>query len=78
MKEAQKLPELNTSMNATHLREGCIIADHSYEDLLATAILNKVNRIYIKIFINSLNLHDIIIYLFILINKSYVHNNYNK
>ncbi|KAH0948094.1 hypothetical protein HN011_006770 [Eciton burchellii] len=42
MKEAQKLPELNTSMNATHLREGCIIADHSYEDLLATAILNKV------------------------------------
>jgi len=65
MKEARKLPELNTSMDAIHFRKGCVIADHSYEDLLATAILNKVNRIYIKIFIYSLNLYDDYLFIYI-------------
>jgi hypothetical protein len=40
VEEARKLPELNADIE--HPREGRVIADHSYEDLLATAILNKV------------------------------------
>lgn len=40
VEEARKLPGL--SADAEHPREGCAIANHSYEDLLATAILNKV------------------------------------
>ncbi|XP_026827998.1 uncharacterized protein LOC105279114 isoform X4 [Ooceraea biroi] len=44
MEEARKLPELDASVDATHLREGRAIADHSYEDLLATAILNKMEE----------------------------------
>jgi len=61
MREVRKLPILNTFMDATYLQEErYVMADHSYEDLRATAILNKVNRIYIKIIINFLNLYDII------------------
>ena len=40
VEEARKLPGL--SADAENPREGRAIADHSYEDLLATAILNKV------------------------------------
>lgn len=42
VEEARKLPELNASADAEHPREGRAVADNSYEDLLATAILNKV------------------------------------
>ncbi|XP_032673877.1 uncharacterized protein LOC116845390 isoform X3 [Odontomachus brunneus] len=42
VEEARKLPGLNTSEDGEQSREGRAIADHSYEDLLATAILNKV------------------------------------
>lgn len=43
--EAQKLPGLSASVNIEHSREHPI-AEHSYEDLLATAILNKVIFIF--------------------------------
>ncbi|XP_029676105.1 uncharacterized protein LOC115243345 isoform X2 [Formica exsecta] len=42
VEEARKLPGLGASADTEHPREGRPIADHSYEDLLATAILNKV------------------------------------
>ncbi|KAL6445296.1 hypothetical protein ACFW04_002264 [Cataglyphis niger] len=42
VEEARKLPGLGASADTGHPREGRPIADHSYEDLLATAILNKV------------------------------------
>ncbi|XP_014473115.1 PREDICTED: uncharacterized protein LOC106743619 isoform X2 [Dinoponera quadriceps] len=42
VEEARKLPALNASEDGEQSREGRAIADHSYEDLLATAILNKV------------------------------------
>ncbi|XP_029170397.1 uncharacterized protein LOC114940079 isoform X4 [Nylanderia fulva] len=42
VEEARKLPGLGSSTNTEHPREDRSIADHSYEDLLATAILNKV------------------------------------
>ncbi|XP_026827996.1 uncharacterized protein LOC105279114 isoform X2 [Ooceraea biroi] len=60
MEEARKLPELDASVDATHLREGRAIADHSYEDLLATAILNKVIDKFQKerVDSNSNVLHD--------------------
>lgn len=41
VEEARKLPRLGASEDIEHPR-GRPIADHSYEDLLATAILNKV------------------------------------
>ncbi|XP_076762747.1 uncharacterized protein LOC143430385 isoform X2 [Xylocopa sonorina] len=40
--EARKLPGLGGSGGTGRVQEGCNIAEHSYEDLLATAILNKV------------------------------------
>lgn len=43
VEEARKLPGLNTSGDGEQPREGRAVADHSYEDLLATAILNKVS-----------------------------------
>ncbi|XP_025264534.1 uncharacterized protein LOC105257421 isoform X4 [Camponotus floridanus] len=42
VEEARKLPGLGASEDTEHPSEGRPIADHSYEDLLATAILNKV------------------------------------
>lgn len=42
VEEARKLPGLDTSVNAEHPQEEHAVADNSYEDLLATAILNKV------------------------------------
>lgn len=45
VEEARKLPGLGASADTEHPREGRPIADHSYEDLLATAILNKVAQI---------------------------------
>lgn len=44
VEEARKLPGLNASADTEHPREGRAVADNSYEDLLATAILNKVVR----------------------------------
>ncbi|KAL0125294.1 hypothetical protein PUN28_004430 [Cardiocondyla obscurior] len=44
VEEARKLPGLNETTDAQHPREGR--ADNSYEDLLATAILNKVIERY--------------------------------
>ncbi|XP_036138687.1 uncharacterized protein LOC105834785 isoform X2 [Monomorium pharaonis] len=46
VEEARKLPGLNASADAEQPREGRAIADNSYEDLLATAILNKVIERY--------------------------------
>ncbi|XP_011134914.1 uncharacterized protein LOC105180520 isoform X2 [Harpegnathos saltator] len=40
VEEARKLPDLEA--DSEQPREGRAVADHSYEDLLATAILNKV------------------------------------
>lgn len=42
VEEARKLPGLGSSVDTGSSREGRDIVDHSYEDLLATAILNKV------------------------------------
>lgn len=42
VEEARKLPGLSASTDAEHPRERRAVADNSYEDLLATAILNKV------------------------------------
>lgn len=42
VEEARKLPGLGSSVETESAREGRDIVDHSYEDLLATAILNKV------------------------------------
>lgn len=42
VEEARKLPGLDAPADGEQPREGCAIADRSYEDLLATAILNKV------------------------------------
>lgn len=42
VEEARKLPGLNASADAEQPQEGRAVADNSYEDLLATAILNKV------------------------------------
>ncbi|XP_011170045.2 uncharacterized protein LOC105203022 isoform X1 [Solenopsis invicta] len=46
VEEARKLPGLNASEDAEHPREGRAVANNSYEDLLATAILNKVIEKY--------------------------------
>lgn len=42
VEEARKLPELGASTDIKLSREERTIADRSYEELLATAILNKV------------------------------------
>lgn len=42
VEEARKLPGLGSSTDTEHPREGRPVADNNYEDLLATAILNKV------------------------------------
>jgi len=42
VEEARKLPGLNASEDAEQLQEEHVITNDSYEDLLATAILNKV------------------------------------
>ncbi|KAG7203311.1 hypothetical protein KM043_010400 [Ampulex compressa] len=42
VEESRKLPDLAASGDAGRTQEGRSIAEHSYEDLLATAILNKV------------------------------------
>ena len=42
VEEARKLPELNASEDTEQLQEERAVTDDSYEDLLATAILNKV------------------------------------
>ncbi|XP_020297743.1 uncharacterized protein LOC109862188 isoform X2 [Pseudomyrmex gracilis] len=39
--EAKKLPGLSASVDIGHSHEHSPIAEHSYEDLLATAIFNK-------------------------------------
>nr|XP_033338339.1 uncharacterized protein LOC117227324 isoform X2 [Megalopta genalis] len=46
--EARKLPGLGSSNETGSAREDRNIVDHSYEDLLATAILNKVIEKYQK------------------------------
>ncbi|XP_076283071.1 uncharacterized protein LOC143210260 isoform X4 [Lasioglossum baleicum] len=48
VEEARKLPGLGGSSETGSTREGRNIVDHSYEDLLATAILNKVIEKYQK------------------------------
>ncbi|XP_076659637.1 uncharacterized protein LOC143362968 isoform X2 [Halictus rubicundus] len=48
VEEARKLPGLGSSGETGSAREGRNIVDHSYEDLLATAILNKVIEKYQK------------------------------
>nr|XP_031831345.1 uncharacterized protein LOC116426488 isoform X5 [Nomia melanderi] len=48
VEEARKLPGLGSSVETESTREGRDIVDHSYEDLLATAILNKVIEKYQK------------------------------
>ncbi|XP_011872206.1 PREDICTED: uncharacterized protein LOC105564451 isoform X2 [Vollenhovia emeryi] len=60
VEEARKLPGLNASADAEHPREGRAVADNSYEDLLATAILNKVIERYQRERVdgNSNVLHD--------------------
>ncbi|KAL6256395.1 hypothetical protein P5V15_012508 [Pogonomyrmex californicus] len=60
VEEARKLPGLSTSADAERPREGRAVADNSYEDLLATAILNKVIERYQRERVdgNSNVLHD--------------------
>lgn len=48
VEEARKLPGLGGSSETGSAQEGRNIVDHSYEDLLATAILNKVIEKYQK------------------------------
>ena len=42
--EARKLPSLGASTVSTGIHEGSTLAQQNYQDLLATAILNKVHR----------------------------------
>ncbi|KYN33692.1 hypothetical protein ALC56_11949 [Trachymyrmex septentrionalis] len=60
VEEARKLPELNASEDTEQLQEERAVTDDSYEDLLATAILNKVIEKYQRERVdgNSNVLHD--------------------
>lgn len=46
VEEARKLPGLGTSGGTGRPQEGRNIAEDSYEDVLATAILNKVRKLH--------------------------------
>ncbi|EGI66820.1 hypothetical protein G5I_04626 [Acromyrmex echinatior] len=60
VEEARKLPGLNASEDTKQLQEERAVTDASYEDLLATAILNKVIEKYQRERVdgNSNVLHD--------------------